>query len=266
MTEYVGHVLAAGGAPGLDDALGAAVLIGGILAWANGDREGAATLLERSRSMADDLGVVRRAAIAHAFLGHLARTAGRTESAWREHTTARDAFDVLGNPRGVAWSHHDLGLVALDQGRLRRAEGLLAEALAEFETEDDPWACAWAWSGLAEVAVRQEDWVWGAALLARALPVYLANADAPRIAHCRALQVEIDVASRPAELLTPRQREVAALVATGATNRQIARDLGISDKTVEVHLSQMMARLGVQSRAQVAAHAVRARLDVSSPS
>jgi DNA-binding NarL/FixJ family response regulator len=61
--------------------------------------------------------------------------------------------------------------------------------------------------------------------------------------------------------LTPRQRQVAGLVAGGGTNRQIARALGITEKTVEVHLTQIMARLGARSRTQVATHAVRARLD-----
>ncbi len=53
--------------------------------------------------------------------------------------------------------------------------------------------------------------------------------------------------------LTRRQAEVAALVATGSTNRQIARSLGISEKTAEIHVSNIMSRLNVPSRAGVAA-------------
>jgi predicted ATPase/DNA-binding CsgD family transcriptional regulator len=59
----------------------------------------------------------------------------------------------------------------------------------------------------------------------------------------------------PAEL-TPRQTEVAALVAAGRTNRQIARALGISEKTTEIHLRNLMDRLQTPSRAGVAAWAV----------
>ncbi len=66
--------------------------------------------------------------------------------------------------------------------------------------------------------------------------------------------------------LTSRQREVAALVARGDTNRQIARSLGITEKTVEMHLSQIMVRLDVHNRAQVAAHAVRAGFSPIPPS
>ena len=55
--------------------------------------------------------------------------------------------------------------------------------------------------------------------------------------------------------LTPRQLEVAVLVAAGRTNRQIGTALGISEKTTEVHVHNLMARLDVPSRAGVAAWA-----------
>jgi non-specific serine/threonine protein kinase len=60
--------------------------------------------------------------------------------------------------------------------------------------------------------------------------------------------------------LTPRERQVAALVASGRTNRQIGRVLGISEKTAEVHLHHVMSKLDVRSRAEVAAWAVTQRL------
>jgi DNA-binding CsgD family transcriptional regulator len=55
--------------------------------------------------------------------------------------------------------------------------------------------------------------------------------------------------------LTRRERQVAALVASGRTNRQIGRVLGISEKTTEVHLQHVMAKLAARSRAEVAAWA-----------
>jgi len=62
---------------------------------------------------------------------------------------------------------------------------------------------------------------------------------------------------RPQQVpLTPRERQVAALVASGRTNRQIGRVLGISEKTTEVHLHHVMSKLDVRSRAEVAAWAV----------
>lgn len=54
-------------------------------------------------------------------------------------------------------------------------------------------------------------------------------------------------------MLTARQREVAALVADGRTNRQIAARLGIDERSAEGHVERIRQRLGVRSRAQVAA-------------
>jgi DNA-binding NarL/FixJ family response regulator len=62
--------------------------------------------------------------------------------------------------------------------------------------------------------------------------------------------------------LTRRERQVAALVASGRTNRQIGRVLGISEKTAEVHLQHVMAKLEARSRAEVAAWAVTHQLSV----
>jgi pimeloyl-ACP methyl ester carboxylesterase len=53
--------------------------------------------------------------------------------------------------------------------------------------------------------------------------------------------------------LTPRQTEVAALVADGLTNRELAERLGISERSAESHLERIRLQLGFRSRAQVAA-------------
>ena len=53
--------------------------------------------------------------------------------------------------------------------------------------------------------------------------------------------------ARPAPdpvILTRREQQVAVLVASGRTNRQIGRTLGIAEKTVEIHLKNVMAKLG----------------------
>jgi DNA-binding CsgD family transcriptional regulator/tetratricopeptide (TPR) repeat protein len=61
----------------------------------------------------------------------------------------------------------------------------------------------------------------------------------------------------PAGHLTVREQEVLELVSLGDTNRQIARRLYISDKTVSVHVSNILAKLGVASRTEAAAAAHR---------
>ena len=57
--------------------------------------------------------------------------------------------------------------------------------------------------------------------------------------------------------LTPREAEVLALVAAGRTNRQIGDDLFVSDKTASVHVSNILRKLGVNSRVDAAAVAQR---------
>lgn len=52
--------------------------------------------------------------------------------------------------------------------------------------------------------------------------------------------------------LTPRERDVARLVATGQRNRNIAGALGISEGTVKMHLHNVYAKLGLESRTQLA--------------
>lgn len=56
-------------------------------------------------------------------------------------------------------------------------------------------------------------------------------------------------------VLSRRERQVAVLVAQGRTNREIAGHLGITEKTAGVHVQHILNKLGVNSRAQIAAWA-----------
>jgi len=60
-----------------------------------------------------------------------------------------------------------------------------------------------------------------------------------------------------ADTLTAREREVLAGIADGRSNREIARLLRVSEKTVKAHVSAVLAKLGVQDRTQAAVYAVR---------
>ena len=65
-------------------------------------------------------------------------------------------------------------------------------------------------------------------------------------------------APRPAaDTLTAREREVLMLIADGATNRQIARQLGFSERTARTHVSNILGKLQLTSRTQAALWAVR---------
>lgn len=64
--------------------------------------------------------------------------------------------------------------------------------------------------------------------------------------------------------LTAREREVAAFIATGKTNREIADDLVLGERTIETHVGNILSKLGFSSRAQIAAWAVEKKLSASS--
>ena len=60
--------------------------------------------------------------------------------------------------------------------------------------------------------------------------------------------------------LSPREREVLVLLAQGKSNPEIAEVLSISRKTVAVHVSNILGRLGVESRSAAVAVAIRTNL------
>ncbi len=59
------------------------------------------------------------------------------------------------------------------------------------------------------------------------------------------------------ETLTERETDVLRLIGQGLSNKEIARELGIGEKTVKTHVSNVLSKLGVLSRTQAALHAVR---------
>jgi DNA-binding NarL/FixJ family response regulator len=93
-------------------------------------------------------------------------------------------------------------------------------------------------------------------------------ANAIRAAHAGEVRLDPQVArllaerlrARPAvegpEPLTDREREVLALVAHGRSNKEIAVDLGITERTARTHVSNILGKLGLASRTQAALWAV----------
>jgi DNA-binding CsgD family transcriptional regulator len=65
-------------------------------------------------------------------------------------------------------------------------------------------------------------------------------------------QEMVDRLQMPAGPLTPREREVAALVAQGLTNRQIAARLCLSERTAQNHVQHILTKLGLSNRSQIA--------------
>ena len=143
----------------------------------------------------------------------------------------------------------------------RAAEGLLNDAVAGFAAIDFPLEEARARLALARVqAAAGSPFALASARAARDVFERLgARKDADRAA---ALLRDLGVAGRVTargdrDHLTARELEVLSLIAAGLSNAQIADRLVIAPKTAEHHVGRVLAKLGVRSRAEAAAHAVR---------
>jgi DNA-binding CsgD family transcriptional regulator/tetratricopeptide (TPR) repeat protein len=155
--------------------------------------------------------------------------AGPDAGAWR---TARDAWSAIGRPYDTTYA--DLRLaqaLAATRGPRDELERVLRDAH--------------------ERAIRIEAAHLAAALaaLARRTRVALAGVEGT------------DGTAFPD--LTKREREVLALVADGRTNRQIAQELFITDKTASVHVSNILGKLGATNRGEAAALAHKAGFELT---
>jgi DNA-binding NarL/FixJ family response regulator len=111
-----------------------------------------------------------------------------------------------------------------------------------------------------------------AALEAGATGYLLKDADAPDVAKAiraavagevhldpaaaKALTAALRAPKSAADNLTPRERDVVVLIAQGGTNRQIAKQLGVTERTARTHVSNILGKLGLASRTQAAMWAV----------
>jgi len=59
----------------------------------------------------------------------------------------------------------------------------------------------------------------------------------------------------PASPLSPREQQILTLIAEGWTNKQIARELGVAESTVKIHVQHILRKLRVESRVQAAVYA-----------
>ncbi|MFJ6404833.1 AAA family ATPase [Streptomyces hydrogenans] len=195
---------------------------------------------------AEALAVVRRcvralAAPAPVWAAHatqvaeeLARAEGReTAARWTE---AVDAWAPLDQPYPLARARHRLADALLTEGgRREEAAALLRQAHATAVA-------------LGARPLREDVEL----LAARARIALTADPGTP--------EPEPGADGFDAFGLTPREQDVLGLVAAGRTNRQIAEELFISPKTASVHVSNILAKLGVSGRGEAAAMAHRLHL------
>jgi DNA-binding NarL/FixJ family response regulator/tetratricopeptide (TPR) repeat protein len=153
------------------------------------------------------------------------------------------------------------GRAAAARAEVATPERLLEDAVAGFAAIDFPLEEARARLALARVqAAAGSPFALASARAARDVFERLgARKDADRAA---ALLRDLGVAGRVTargdrDHLTARELEVLSLIAAGLSNAQIAHRLVIAPKTAEHHVGRVLAKLGVRSRAEAAAHAVR---------
>jgi DNA-binding NarL/FixJ family response regulator len=82
----------------------------------------------------------------------------------------------------------------------------------------------------------------------------------PAAARVLAKGMRTRVAQQPVESLTERELEVLSLVGHGRSNKEIATDLGITERTARTHVSNILGKLDLQSRTQAALYAVERKL------
>jgi predicted ATPase/DNA-binding CsgD family transcriptional regulator len=188
-------------------------------------------------------------------LGQAALTRGDLELARERFAASLSLYREMDSRRGIGIALHGLARVAAAEGRPESAVRLAGAATALHEA-----------GGGAIELIRQEG---SDAWLADARRKLGEPAASVAWTDGRGLSVETATAEAlagvarrgtaprtPGMPLTAREREVARLVAQGASNRQIAETLVIGERTAEAHVSNMLAKLGLTTRVQLAAWAV----------
>jgi DNA-binding NarL/FixJ family response regulator len=150
-----------------------------------------------------------------------------------------------------ALAKHANGAVQLGEGDPRSALAALREAWTAWQRLGVPYEAARSRVLSARACRRLGDAETAELELAAACSVFEALGAAPDLADARALSST----TQPPGGLTARELEVLCLVATGRTNRSIAAELVLSEKTVARHVSNIFAKLDLSSRTAAAAYA-----------
>jgi len=143
------------------------------------------------------------------------------------------------------------GLVAAAGGEVRDGIALLEAAVTRHEGVGDPFGRARALLALGALRRRQRQKRAAREAIEASVEVFEAIGAAGWAAKARSELGHIGGRVREPGL-TAAERRVATLVAEGRTNREVAAELFLSERTVETHLSHVYAKLGVRSRAELA--------------
>jgi DNA-binding CsgD family transcriptional regulator len=226
-----------------------------LLRHAQGRTDAAATAIRRAASATADRFKRMRLLPAYVEIMLAAGDVREARNASRELEEIAVSFDtaVLG-----AMAAQARGAVELAEGDAQAAMGPLRHAFEVWQRVEAPYAAARVrvLIGMACRALGDED---GAGLeLGAARSVFEQLGAAPDLARLASLMK----AARPRHShgLTPRELQVLRLVATGKTNKAIAAELFLSEKTVDRHVSNILTKLDVPSRSAATAFAYENKL------
>ncbi len=177
-------------------------------------------------------------------LGRVGAAAGVVDT-WEADATA------LAQPRVLAQVTHCRGLIAAADGRVDDAATLLGRAIEQHERVGDRFGRGRDLLALGVVRRRQRQKAATRSALEEALATFTSLGAATWAERTRGELGRIGGRTRE-KGLTTAERRVAALVAQGRTNREVATALFLSEGTVETHLSHVYAKLGVRSRTELA--------------
>lgn len=192
----------------------------------------------------------------------IALAADDVEGARRAADELRALAVELGSPMLHAMAVRADGAVLLEAGRAEAAIGLLRAAWSAWQSLGVPYEAARARVLIARASRALDDEDAATMELDAARHVFLDLGAAPDVAAVDALVRRWSTPSHGG--LTARELDVLRLVASGRTNRAIASDLVLSEKTVARHVANIFTKLGLSSRAAATAYAyeqdlVRAR-------
>jgi len=214
------------------------------------------TLATESVRIDREAGEVSRGGGALLCLADIARARGDVIRAEAIDGEALSVFKSLGAPGGIADALQGLGFSALRRRRWKRTATLLGAATAVrtafdivlLPSQREPFARAVGTTRAGLGGTRFET-AWQAGL-AMTMDAAIAFATEQPVEEAGDAQREGGVT------LTERELEVAALVARGLSNREIAQALSISRRTADSHIQHILNKLSFRSRAQIAAWAV----------
>ncbi len=203
----------------------------------------------------------------------------RDEAALRKYAPlAEETATRTGHKLYTAIAQRAWGVVHRLAKEYAEAERRLNLALNTFVELGTRWQAGVTLFELGELARAQANSVLARDYFTRALAAFEEMRAAPDLARTRAALVQVEEFAltelaqehkakaevEPAKDkfggLTPREREVAALIAQGKSNPQIAAALVVSERTVTTHVTHILSKLGFSSRTQIASWATAQRL------